>query len=85
MTSNDNATAQMLLFPIQEKEYSHYLSDDETVMQLRLDFSRWNNDRITGKRVFTEEEVWKTRKNLRIANEILLKGGFKPIVSPFDD
>jgi hypothetical protein len=85
MTSNDNATAQMLLFPIQEKEYSHYLSDDETVMQLRLDFSRWNNDRITGKRVFTEEEVWKTRKNLRTANEILLKGGFKPIVSPFDD
>jgi hypothetical protein len=83
MNQNDNTAPQLLLFPIQEREFTDDLSDDETIQQYILRYTRYVNLVRTGQIVTTEESDETIRRGLKRVNEILTEYGFKPIYSDF--
>lgn len=81
MTSNDNTTAQMLLFPIQIIETSDELMKlemSEMLLQFRLAYFRVQR-RILNNEVISEEDKQDINRHITNGNEAFDRYGYPPL------
>lgn len=85
MTSNDNTTAQTLLFPIQVENDSArrlQMSDNDLLQQYRLALAEFSNGVATGQ-ITCEKRKEEGRRHIWNVNNILRRNGYKPIEIDF--
>jgi len=83
MNHSDHTAAQVLLFPIQKKEWDDCTTDGDFVTQYTLRITRYANMVKTGHLNPSEAEKQEMRDNVNKANTIFTEIGYELIYTDF--